>query len=125
MKRIVLSLCILGVLLALCTTSVILVRRACRNLLAQTDAVLFAMAESDDNAALAAVDALNAHWEKSEGLLNVLVQSDKLREIRTALVRLRPLLEAGSDEPDAELATIRAELTLLYESELPLPVKVL
>lgn len=125
MKRIVLSLCILGVLLALCTTSVILVRRACRNLLAQTDAVLFAMAESDDNAALAAVDALNARWEKSEGLLNVLVQSDKLREIRTALVRLRPLLEAGSDEPDAELATIRAELTLLYESELPLPVKVL
>ncbi len=125
MKRIVLSLCILGVLLALCTTSVILVRRACRTLLADTDAVVFAMAEQDDAAALAAVEALNTRWEKSEGLLNVLVQSDKLREIRTALVRLQPLLEAGSDEPDAELATIRAELTLLYESELPLPVKVL
>ena len=110
--RVRIAALILCTVLLLTVLSATAVRKSCKLLIRQTEAVL----QSDDPAA--GIEALEAEWRRQSRVLHFFVPNQPLTELNTAILRLDALCAAQSDALPAELNGIIAELQWIRGKEL-------
>ncbi len=94
--------------------SVAAVRRCCSDLMRHADAVLAA----PDDAVLQQLSALEKDWEKNRLLLRFFIPNQQLIEINAEIRQLRAHYTEQSDEMQAGLYAVRADLEWLRRQEL-------
>ena len=96
---------------ALTGYSVRTVRRGCRALLAQTEAVM--QTASQNQAPEAEIAELEALWKQQSRRLHLFLPNQTLMELNASIARLDALSDADCDELTAELCAVRADLLWL------------
>lgn len=69
--------------------------------------------------ALAAADLLLKDWDKFHTYASIFVNNNKISPAQTSISRIKPLIESGNDELNAEYETARSALKWIIESEIP------
>ena len=74
----------------------------------------------DSESASAAADKLTDEWSSLEKKMSIFVRDEKLGNISSSVAKVPQFVTEANDELDAELESIRRQLTLLCRGELPL-----
>ncbi len=75
--------------------------------------------EGDNEKALEAADSLEKEWEEYHTYASIFVRNDKITNVQTSMSRLKPLIEKGNDELNAEFENAKSGLEWIIESEIP------
>ena len=119
MSRFLTSLGILLGLILISITSLLVLGCECRQYAACAGDAAYACSHGDTPAALDAFDRLDGGWEHFQHVTGLFADGDKLDAIRSRMIALRPLIEAGNPDVSAELERIRQLIGNIYEEEIP------
>ncbi len=125
MKRCAVSLTILLTLMAVCISSLFIIRSECRKYVIMADAAALAVQSGDTKLALECCDALDTGWEEFHNVCGLFVSGTKLDPLRDELAGLRQLIVMEHPEATAELERLRRLIEGIYEEELPSPWHIL
>ena len=79
-----------------------------------------ALADSGEKEkALESALELEKLWEDYQDIASVFVKNDKISGVQTSMIRIYPLIQADSEEIDAEFANVISGLEWIVESEIP------
>ena len=120
MTRVKVSLWILSFLLIFSISSGIWVNLRCRDLLELSSSISLCIEDGDYDSAHDYAEKLTQTWESFRSIADIIVKNDRLSDISRVCSRLVPILEAGSDELNAELDELTELIKLLKSSELPI-----
>lgn len=124
MKRIIISLSIITVIVAVGIMAIMTVSSKNDRLYGHIESVISAY-ESDGDVN-SQIEVLKKYFEDDYvKILGMLVDDDRLAEMSVYINRLQPMLESDCDEFMAECESIRTEARKIYLNELPLPFRVL
>lgn len=117
MKRIVISICIIAMIIAVGCSAIVYIDAHNNKLYGMLDLVLDGYARDDD--IREELFQLKQYFEDYEKDLSAIVNEDILSEMSASVARLMPMLEADSDEFTAECETIRSHAQKIQKSEIP------
>lgn len=124
MKRIVISLSIIAIIIAVGIAALFTVSQKNDRLYGHIESVLSAYKGGRD--ASPEIAALCGYFENDYAkTLSAIVDDDRLAEMAVYVSRLEPMLQSGCDEFEAECSALRAEARKIYLSELPLIFRIL
>lgn len=118
MKRLFVSIAIIGVIIAVGVAAILSVGSKNTRLYGHIDAVLAEFDGGGDPSAQ--IDELKSFFEKSYApILGCFVSDESLQEIDLMISKLKPMYDADCDEFSAECASIKAAARKIYNDELP------
>ena len=119
MNRFGMSLAVAGLLVAVSAGSLVTVGSECGQYARMARAAGDALAAGDTPAACREYERMEAGWAHFHHVMGLFVDGARLREIRTELAGLRPLLTEDTPEARSALERLYRCITDLYEEELP------
>lgn len=118
MKRIIISLVIIGVIVAVGVFSCAVVASKNSKLYGHIESVVSEYgSDGDTEAAIAELERFFS--EDYAPPLSAIVNDEMLSELATVIYRLRPMLESGCDEFTAECEAIKTGAAKILRSEMP------
>lgn len=100
--------------------SAMTVRQCCNRLLTGTNAVIAAIRAEDNAQTADKIDALIQLWKSDSAAMHLFVPYQPLTDLNETILRLPALNDVQSDELEAELYAVRADLLWIREHELTL-----
>lgn len=124
MKRLFVSIAIIGVIIAVGVVAILSVDTKNQKLYGHIDAVLAEFDRGGDPTS--EIDDLKNYFDKSYvPFLGCFVKDNSLQEIDLMIAKLKPMYDAGCDEFTAECASIKATAEKIYYDELPCIYRIL
>lgn len=119
MKRAIVAVCILAAVIAGSITAILVIKKENSKLISILDEIQLCCENDDMEGAAEKAAELEELWYKYERRMSVIVKDERLKELNTTIVKIRPYSEEANDELEAEIQNIRRQLGLIYKSELP------
>lgn len=119
MKRAVVAVCMLAIIIAGSITAILVIKKENSRLISILDEIQLCCENDDMEGAAQKAKQLEELWYVYERRMSVIVKDERLKELNTTIVKIRPYSEEANDELEAEIQNIRRQLGLIYKSELP------
>lgn len=119
MKRAVVAVCMLAIIIAGSITAILVIKKENSKLISILDEIQLCCENDDMEGAAQKAGQLEELWYIYERRMSVIVKDERLKELNTTIVKIRPYSEEANDELEAEIQNIRRQLGLIYKSELP------
>lgn len=119
MKRAVIAVCMLAIIIAGSITAILVIKKENSKLISILDEIQLCCENDDMEGAAEKARQLEELWYVYERRMSVIVKDERLKELNTTIVKIRPYSEEANDELEAEIQNIRRQLGLIYKSELP------
>lgn len=119
MKRAVVAVCMLAIIIAGSITAILVIKKENSKLISILDEIQLCCENDDMEGAAQKAKQLEELWYIYERRMSVIVKDERLKELNTTIVKIRPYSEEANDELEAEIQNIRRQLGLIYKSELP------
>lgn len=124
MKRLFVSIAIIGVIIAVGVVAILSIDSKNQRLYGHIDAVLAEFDGGGDPSSQ--IDDLKSFFDKSYApFLGCFVKDEPLQEIGIMISKLKPMYDAECDEFSSECASIKATARKIYYDELPCIYRIL
>lgn len=119
MRRVGICCIIMVILIGTSIMSVFIIGNNCISLKDTVSEIQILYKNDETAQALKKTEELNRSWNKRYKILSTLINQDKLYEINTSIAKIRPFIQDGNDEIDAEFQSILYNLEFIRSSEFP------
>lgn len=118
MKRVIIAFITLALIPALSAWSIYFTGKRTEEVIAAADKVIELYGGGDKEGAVREAEKLERLWAKYEKSQSSLANDCALHDISAGMARIKPSIESGNEDVEAEIRNIRRQLALIYRSEL-------